>query len=114
MAGQSGQVIAVNGQDGNRVLLSVPMEGFPDGFQLRAGDRVVLVQGETGPAVRPLTRAYPVDRTDEKDGLLRTADHEFYVQAATVRSRSQDQQHMVFSVPNDRGEPEQLLSIRRP
>lgn len=114
MAGQSGQVIAVNGQEGNRVLLSVPMEGFPDGFQLRAGDRVVLVQGEDGPAVRPLTRAYPVDRTDEKDGLLQTADHEFYVQAATVRARSLDQQHTVFSVPNDRGEPEQLLSIRRP
>jgi len=115
MAGQSGQVIAINGQEGNNVILSVPMVGFPEGFELHKGDQVVLVQGDEGPAVRPLTRASSVDRLSEaKSGRLSAAGREFALQNATVRAEAPDNDSIVFSVPNVSGQPEQVISVRQP
>ena len=57
--GQEGHVVTVSSQEGQSVLVTVPMVGFPEGFQLPPGARVVLVSTPSGPAVRPLVRAVP-------------------------------------------------------
>ena len=57
--GQEGHVVTVASQEGQSVLVAVPMVGFPEGFELPAGARVVLVSTPTGPAARPLVRAIP-------------------------------------------------------
>ena len=41
-------------QQGDKVTVAVPMAGFPAGFQLQAGDRVVLVNEASGVVARPL------------------------------------------------------------
>ena len=57
MAGELPVAIGVvAGQEGDRVLVSVPMTGFPTGFSLRAGDRVTLAAGDTELIARPLVR----------------------------------------------------------
>ena len=41
----------------NRERLTVPTDGFPPGFKLRPGARVILVEGSTGLVAKPLVRA---------------------------------------------------------
>lgn len=114
MAGESGQVVTITGHDGDRVSVSVPMVGFPQGFELQAGDQVMLTQGENGPAVRPLIRASRDDRAQERAGRMSVADREAVTQRATLRARAQDGRRTVFTVPNEAGEPERVVSIREP
>jgi hypothetical protein len=52
------KVVKVEEQKQGSVLISIPMVGFPDGFQLRPGESVTLVEETSGRlAVRPLVRA---------------------------------------------------------
>jgi hypothetical protein len=55
--GEEGHVLTVVRQEGQRALVALPLLGFPEGFQLRPGSRVVLVSTPSGPAVRPLVQA---------------------------------------------------------
>ena len=50
----------VQQQDG-KVTIALPMVGFPAGFQLQPGDRVVVVDQPSGLAVRPLVQVHRVD-----------------------------------------------------
>jgi hypothetical protein len=51
------RVVRVDEQRGGAVTLSVPMIGFPEGFQLRKGEKVTLVEDALGNlGVRPLVR----------------------------------------------------------
>jgi hypothetical protein len=54
-------VIAQEGEsvqlDYNGKSLTVPMRGFPPGFKLAPGRRVILIDEPTGPVARPLVRA---------------------------------------------------------
>jgi hypothetical protein len=119
MSGESGQVTEVTQQEGKRVLLSVPMVGFPPGFKLRPGERVVLVQDEKGPAVRPLVYTVTVDDlSEESAGTLKAGRRNFAVQKSTVRDEGTSEEggggpYEVFVV--DRGKakgPEQVIAIR--
>jgi len=107
-----GQVAKVSGQEGDRVLLSVPMVGFPQGFTLRAGDKVVLVHDEHGPAVRPLAKVRVVDRVQESGGRLTAGNHAYVVQAATVRTPGDGARLALFTIPTESKEGEQVLFIR--
>jgi hypothetical protein len=73
IAGEGGGVATVIKQDGNRVLVSVPMAGFPPGFQLRPGERVVLVTEPSGPAARPLVRSMVVGVVPQLAGAFALA-----------------------------------------
>ena len=58
MASEGGPIATVGGQEGDHVLVSLPMVGFPAGFRLRAGERVVVVTTDDGgAAVMPLVRS---------------------------------------------------------
>jgi hypothetical protein len=55
MSGEQGGVVTIV-QRADHVLVSVPLVGFPSGFQVRPGERVVLVNERSGPAARPLVK----------------------------------------------------------
>jgi copper(I)-binding protein len=119
MAGLSVQVVAIKNQEGDNVLVSIPMRGFPDGFQLSAGDQVVLLQGDKGVEARPLTHVRRLHQPPKQSGkALTAASQEFAVQDATANVQAPpeapDNQTIIFTVPNEGGRPEQVLSIRSP
>ncbi len=64
MAGERSGAATVISQEGGQLQLehrgsrlTARMEGFPQGFQLRNGDRVILLDAPTGTVARPLVRA---------------------------------------------------------
>ena len=81
-------------QEGSRVQvehkggsLTVPMQGFPPGFTLRPGSRVILYEEASGLSARPLTRAIRsrVQRADlQKRGTLEVGGRRVEMQASTV------------------------------
>jgi hypothetical protein len=117
MSGVSGQVAEVTRQDGEHVIISVPMVGFPSGFKLRPGERVVLVREEGGLAARPLVRSMTVDSvSDEGADTLRAGDQRFAVQASTIREGGDAEAgraHDVFVLDSGSAEgSEQVLAVR--
>lgn len=115
MAGLSVLAVAISKQEGDRVVVSIPMAGFPDGFQLTAGDKVVLLRGDKGVEARPLTNVRRLHQPPQQKGaMLAAADQEFAVQAATANVEAPDDQTTIYTVPNEGGRPEQVLSIRSP
>jgi hypothetical protein len=115
MAEQSGLVVAITQQEGDRIVLSIPLAGFPQGFQLRAGDKVVLIQSTNGLEARPLAHARELHRAPERKGQRLAADNlEFALQDATLNAESPDNRTALFTVPNEGGRPEEVLSVRSP
>lgn len=115
MAGDWGRVMNVVAQEGDRVLLSFPMDGFPQGFTLRPGERVVLVDLESDLAVKPLVRELKVDSIAELTTDTLSADQgRFALQASTIREVEGRRGPFVLTVV-DRGSaegPEQVIAIR--
>jgi hypothetical protein len=70
--GEEGQVVDVVEHDGRSALVSVPTVGFPEGFQLAPGARVVLAFTPSGPVVRPLVRG--IQATVPADALARRGE----------------------------------------
>jgi hypothetical protein len=120
MAGEEGVVASIVKQEGDRVVISVPMVGFPRGFQLRSGERVVLVKEVSGPAARPLIRSTVVQLPLAKltAGAFEIDGQPHVLQAASVRDepspRVEPGESVVFVV--DEGSapgPKQVIAIRR-
>lgn len=114
MAGEVGQVTEVAGQEEDRVLVSLPMVGFPPGFHLRPGDRVVLVHDENGPAVRPLVHAVTMpEPPDEAGEQLTAAGQTYALQPAAVRDDEGDgPPYTVWVVDCAEGDQEQVIAFR--
>jgi hypothetical protein len=114
--GQYGQIAEVAGNDGDRVLVSLPLVGFPPGFQLLPGDQVVVVHDVNGPAVRPLVRAVVLPSPAElSDRSVTAAGQRYSAQAATQRDDSGSGPQVLFVIeraPSASGE-EQVVAIRR-
>lgn len=65
MAGELPVAIGVVvGQDGDRVLVSVPVSGFPPGFSLRQGDKVALAADASQIVAKPFIKTRVVSGTD--------------------------------------------------
>lgn len=119
MAGESGQVAEVAQQEGERVILTVPMAGFPPGFELRPGERVVLVREENGLVARPLVRSMTTDDiSEEAADTLKAGDQRFTIQASTIREQGADtaeqgRPHDIFVLDSGSAEgSEQVLAVR--
>lgn len=119
--GEVGHVVTVARQEGQAALVAVPMAGFPEGFQLAPGARVVLVSTPSGPAVRPLVRSMTADvprDAVEARGELTVGDRRLTLQDATVV----DEQQSVEASPgedtvwvvhsSDKEGPEQVIAVR--
>ncbi|HMB54535.1 MAG TPA: hypothetical protein VKU40_14560 [Thermoanaerobaculia bacterium] len=118
MSGERGHVTSVADQRGGRVLLSLPMVGFPEGFELRPGERVVLVEEESGPAVRPLVRAEVVPRQYEGESSFEVSGRPYVLQPSTVRGEAPEgaedsDELVVWVVDSDSpDEPGQVIAVR--
>jgi hypothetical protein len=119
--GEVGHVVSVVRQEGQTSLVAVPMVGFPEGFQLAPGARVVLVSTPSGPAVRPLVRAMraevPRDVLETR-GELTVGDRRMTLQDATVigeqpRAEESSDEDLVWVVDStDKEGPEQVIAVR--
>lgn len=120
--GEQGHVVSVAGQEGRDVLVPLPMVGFPDGFQLQPGVRVVLVTTPSGPAVRPLVQAThstaPPDGREERVELSvphgRAVLQEATVVGEQPSVRGSPTEDVIWVVESDREEePGQVIAVRR-
>lgn len=114
MAGEVGQATEVSRQEEDRVLVSLPMAGFPPGFELRPGDRVVLVLDENGPVVRPLVRAVTVQEPPSESGeQLMAGGQTFALQSATIREdEGGGPPYTVWVVDRAEGDQGQVIAFR--
>jgi len=87
------------------------MVGFPEGFSLHAGDKVVLVQDDHGTAAHPLAQVRVVDRVEESGNRFKTGGRTYVVQSATERSPGDGQHLALFTIPTESTEGEQVFSI---
>lgn len=94
MAQERDRAASVVSQVGDRVevdhqgrRLTILMRGFPAGFTLRAGARVILYDEPSGPTARPLVRAI-LSRVRPEEiqarGKLTVADRRLEMQASTI------------------------------
>jgi hypothetical protein len=82
--GQDGTVLRVRYREAE---LAARMVGFPPGFTLRPGERVVLADERSGLTARPLVRTVmaPVGRaTLERDREVGVGDRNLVIQESTV------------------------------
>ena len=109
MADLSGHVATVSTQEGDRVLVSIPMVGFPKGFKLEKGDRVSVVQSEHGAIALPLVRSFETSRGLES---VKASD-DYRITDATVES-GEGNRTVLFVVEREAGdETPQVFGIRR-
>ena len=120
-AEHGGGVATVVQQEGDRVLISVPLVGFPRGFQLRPGQRVALIQEPGGTVARPLVIAKTVKANQQKiaTGTLDIDGQPHVLQAASVRGepapgeRADPDAYEVWVVDQGSAEgPKQIIAIR--
>ena len=122
--GEEGRVVAVTAQDREReALVSVPMQGFPEGFKLAPGARVLLVNSPSGPVVRPLVTAIraevPADLAQGRGELRLGADRVVELQDATVVATQDSPEasgggDVVWVVDSEDPEgPDQVIAVRR-
>lgn len=114
MAGEAGHVATVREQDGDSVVVAIPMVGFPHGFRLRPGDKVMVINDEEGPSARPLVKVVPAEGNDpERGSEVTSGGRRFAVSDAAVRLGGEGARHIAFVVEReaDDGE-EQVIAIR--
>ena len=109
-----GQVTVVSRQEDDHVLVTLPLVGFPPGFRLRPGDRVVVAQDdESRLVVRPLVRAVTVqERPDESVEQLVVEGQMFTLAAGAAREEHGEPPYSVWVVDNATGERGQVIAFR--
>lgn len=120
----------VTAQDGtmlkvkhDRRELTARMVGFPLGFMLRPGERVILADEPSGLTARPLVRTVrsPLTRDAvERDREVRAGDDQFVIQDSTVLEFEPSQagpgeEPTLWIVESENAErPEQVIAARWP
>lgn len=118
---EQGHVVTVVSQEGQSVLVAVPMIGFPPGFQLPPGARVVLVSTPSGTGVKPIARAMPARVAPdalERRAALNLEGRQQVLQDATVIGEQPSvegapEEDIVWVVDSgDEEGPEQVIAVR--
>lgn len=119
---EQGHIVTVVGQEGQNVLVAVPMVGFPEGFQLSPGARVRLVNTPSGPAVGPVVRAMrvsvPPERLERREALNLEGRQQVFQDATVVTEQPAVEgapaEDVVFVIESGDAEgPEQVMGVRR-
>lgn len=114
MAELSGHVATVGSQEGDHVLISVPMVGFPAGFKLQKGDRVAVVQSRNGAVAVPLVRSFEAssEQSAALTGRGSGGGAALAVSEATIQS-GQGDRVVVFTLEREGDGAPNVLSVRR-
>jgi hypothetical protein len=99
--------VAVDGSSN----VTVPTDGFPDGWQLRAGDRVVVTDIDGTLVAAPLLTRIIGD-LDEAAGTIRVADTTVSLQPATLQHRAGTAGYEAHYVENANGLLPGCVSLR--
>jgi hypothetical protein len=119
---EQGHVVTVVGQEGQNVLVAVPMVGFPEGFQLSPGARVMLVSTPSGigvgPVVRVMRARVPPEGLERREALNLEGRQQVFQEATVVAEQPAVEgaadEDIVFVVESADAEgPEQVMSVRR-
>jgi hypothetical protein len=89
------------------------MVGFPEGFQLRQGDRVVIVHGDKGSMAVPLIRSF--EATPEQSAALRSGGGggaALAVSDATIQQGEGDHV-IVYTIDREGSGAPQVFAIQR-
>lgn len=114
MAGKLVSIAEVTRQEGDRVLVSLPLVGFPPGFQLRPGERITVYPGDGGAVAIPLVHEVKVPQVNEEAGHLRAGNNRYALQSSVVRDDSGSGDVVVTVVDKGSAEgPEQVIAITR-
>src|SRR5688500_16518990 len=86
-----GPIATVSRQEGDKIIIAIPLRGCPAGFKLRQGDKVVVAYDPEGTSARPLRVGAVVDVPLEKLGnSFKARNGQAYVtQPATSRPKPQ-------------------------
>jgi len=94
MPSERNRAATVIAREGDRVRiehagkqLTVPLRGFPPGFELRPGTRVIVVDEPSGPVARPLVRAVRATISPDlvqKRARINVAERQIDIQPGTV------------------------------
>jgi hypothetical protein len=103
----------------DHVLISIPLVGFPPGFQLRPGERVMVMVEDSGLAARPLVEvAYVSERPEDlaQRGQVDINGQRHTLQSATVTVKSDPTKPpgaVVFAVDSGSAQgPKQIIAMR--
>jgi hypothetical protein len=119
---EQGHVVTVVGQEGQNVLVAVPMVGFPKGFQLSPGARVMLVSTPSGIGVGPIVRAMrvrvPPEGLERREALNLEGRQQVFQEATVVTEQpaveGAPDEDIVFVIDSANPEgPEQVMGVRR-
>jgi hypothetical protein len=131
MAKERDAAATVISQDGNRLevdhrgeRLTVSMRGFPPGFTLRTGSRVILYQSPSELLARPLVRAVRARARPEEVGgrrgievegrRLEMQDNTIVEERPARPNESPSEDYEVWLVERGHGEsPDQVIAVRR-
>lgn len=104
--------------DNDSVLVSLPMRGFPPGFRLRAGEKVMVMVEGTELVARPLVEMFVVSESSEEltaQQMVNINGQSQLLQTATVSDRSgkPNQGALVFTIdPGSASGPKQIVAVR--
>jgi len=131
MAQERNGAATVVAQEGNQVRiehrgkhLTIPMKGFPPGFRLRPGGRVILVDEPSGLVARPLVRAIRSRVKREvlqARGAVEIEGRRLEMQQSTILDEAQpkseerpSEEYFLWVVERGAGEPpDQVIAARR-
>jgi hypothetical protein len=99
--------VAVDGSSN----VTIPTDGFPDGWQLRAGDRVVVTDIDGTLVAAPLLTRITGD-LNEAAGVVRVADTAVAVQPATLRHVVGSTGYEAHYIENANGLLPEAVSLR--
>lgn len=107
-----GHVATVTRQEGDHVLLSIPLAHVHEHFKLEPGDQVAVVNEGDGLIAVPHTRAVEVDRTEESGRTIRAANREYQVTEGTAQY-GEGNRVILYVIQREDGESDRLFAIRR-
>jgi hypothetical protein len=115
---EHGAVATVIQCDNESVLVSLPMKGFPPGFQLRVGERVMVMLEGSEFVARPLVEMAIVNESTEDlraKRVITINGQPHMLQAATAADKSAmpNQGSLIFIIDaGSAGGPRQIMAMR--
>jgi hypothetical protein len=110
------QVKSVIKQEGNEVQVSIPMVGFPEGFELHPGDKVTVLYEDGSPVARPLIHMKDVgEPAADKSALEASTSSEFALEANSVVDTGGESDRLeAFIIDSDSDRERAVAVLPRP